>query len=90
MGATGETAVPVRFGVRLVQKVSATRVFARAAPHLVPAPDRAVHRPTRGKVPLTGPERDAAWRAVLAFGPPYAAYQSRVTREIRLFRLGRR
>ncbi|MGI5469358.1 nitroreductase family deazaflavin-dependent oxidoreductase [Streptomyces sp. CA-132043] len=166
MGATGGAAVPVRFGVRLVQKVSATRVFARAAPHLVPALDRAVHRLTRGKVllsarmlpgvlltstgarsglprrtplacmpepdggwvligsnfgrpghpawtanllkhpdaeiswrgrdvpvravPLTGPERDAAWRAVLAFWPPYAAYQSRVTREIRLFRLVRR
>ncbi|WP_368397211.1 nitroreductase family deazaflavin-dependent oxidoreductase [Streptomyces sclerotialus] len=41
-------------------------------------------------VPLTGGERAAAWRAVPAFWPPYAAYQSRVTREIRLFRLVRR
>ncbi|MEU2712290.1 nitroreductase family deazaflavin-dependent oxidoreductase [Streptomyces sp. NPDC007205] len=36
---------------------------------------------------LTGEERAAAWRAVLAFWPPYAAYQARVTREIRLFRI---
>ncbi|OAR26668.1 deazaflavin-dependent nitroreductase, partial [Streptomyces sp. ERV7] len=37
-------------GVRLVQKVSSTRAFAKVAPHLVPALDRAVHRLTRGKV----------------------------------------
>ncbi|MFE7647743.1 nitroreductase family deazaflavin-dependent oxidoreductase [Streptomyces phaeoluteigriseus] len=154
-------------GVRLVQKVSATPAFARAAPHLVPALDRAVHRLTRGKVLLsarllpglvltatgarsgrarrtplacmpdeegrgwmligsnfgrpghpawtanllahpdaevsfkgvdipvtarllTGEERAAAWKAALAFWPPYAAYQARVEREIRLFRLSRR
>ncbi|OKH96705.1 nitroreductase family deazaflavin-dependent oxidoreductase [Streptomyces uncialis] len=40
---------------------------------------------------LTGDEREAAWTAALRFWPPYATYQSRVTREIRLFRLaGRR
>ncbi|MFI0812496.1 nitroreductase family deazaflavin-dependent oxidoreductase [Streptomyces echinatus] len=156
-------------GVRLVQKVSSTRLFARVAPHVIPALDRGVHRLTRGKVllsarmlpgviltstgarsglprrtplacmpeaeaagrswilvgsnfgrtghpawtrnllahpeatvswkghdiPVTavllaGEERAAAWRAVLAFWPPYAAYQSRVEREIRLFRLTRR
>ncbi|MEU5532871.1 nitroreductase family deazaflavin-dependent oxidoreductase [Streptomyces sp. NPDC020362] len=151
-------------GVRFVQKVSATRAFAKVAPHVVPALDRAVHRLTRGKVllsaqllpgviltstgarsglarrtplacmpeadghgwllvgsnfgrtdhpawthnllarpdasiswkgrdiPVTarlleGEERTAAWKALLAFWPPYATYQGRVTREIRLFRL---
>ncbi|MFI6639431.1 nitroreductase family deazaflavin-dependent oxidoreductase [Streptomyces sp. NPDC050504] len=158
-------------GLRLVQKVSSTRLFARTAPHFVPALDRAVHRLTRGRVlpsarmlpgvvltargarsglpratplacmPQEGPdgtagtwiligsnfgrpghpawtgnllkhpdaeiswrgrdvpvrarllageERAAAWRAVLAFWPPYATYQSRIEREIRLFRLERR
>ncbi|GAA3140587.1 nitroreductase family deazaflavin-dependent oxidoreductase [Streptomyces rameus] len=151
-------------GVRLVQKVSSTRLFARVAPRVIPALDRGVHRLTRGKallstqmlpgliltstgarsglarrtplacmpegdgrgwilvgsnfgrtghpawtynllahpdasvswkgrdVPvtarlLTGEERAALWRALVAFWPPYATYQSRVTREIRLFRL---
>ncbi|GHK02689.1 nitroreductase/quinone reductase family protein [Streptomyces sp. NPDC003753] len=150
-------------GVRIVQKVSSTRAFARAAPHVVPALDRAVHRLTGGKVllsaqmlpgviltstgarsglarrtplacmpeegggwlligsnfgrpghpawthnliahpdaeinwrgediPVTarllrGREREAAWKAVLAFWPPYATYQERVEREIRLFRV---
>ncbi|MET9619994.1 nitroreductase family deazaflavin-dependent oxidoreductase [Streptomyces sp. NPDC006464] len=153
-------------GVRLIQKVSSTRVFAKVAPHVIPAMDRAVHRLTRGKVLpsarmlpgviltvrgarsglprvtplacmpepagswlligsnfgreghpawtgnllkhpdaevsrhgetipvraelLTGEERAAAWRAALEFWPPYAAYQARVEREIRLFRLTRR
>jgi deazaflavin-dependent oxidoreductase (nitroreductase family) len=153
-------------GVRIVQKVSSTRAFARAAPHVVPALDRAVHRLTGGKVllsaqllpgviltstgarsglprrtplacmpedggswllvgsnfgrpghpawtgnllahpdaeisfkgediPVTarllhGQEREAAWKAVLAFWPPYATYQERVEREIRIFRLVRR
>ncbi|MEU9190627.1 nitroreductase family deazaflavin-dependent oxidoreductase [Streptomyces sp. NPDC048484] len=169
-------------GVRLVQKVSSTRGFAKIAPHVIPALDRAVHRLTRGKVllsaqmlpgviltvrgaksgllrrtplacmpeenadrdgdrdrdrdrgetgswvlvgsnfgrtdhpawtanllahpdaeinwkgrdiPVTarllrGAERDAAWKALLAFWPPYATYQSRVDREIRLFRIVRR
>ncbi|MFF8026235.1 nitroreductase family deazaflavin-dependent oxidoreductase [Streptomyces sp. NPDC007896] len=171
--------------VRSVQKVSSTRAFARIAPHLVPALDRAVHRLTRGKVllsaqllpgivltvrgarsglerrtplacmpegvqgtdgaqgtegpkgtggragswiligsnfgrtdhpawtanllahpdaviswegediPVTarrleGEERDAVWKAVLAFWPPYATYQARIDREIRLFRIVRR
>ncbi|MFJ5799018.1 nitroreductase family deazaflavin-dependent oxidoreductase [Streptomyces decoyicus] len=153
-------------GERLLQRVSATRTFARIAPHFIPALDRAVHRLTRGKVLLsarmlpgviltatgarsgqprrtplaclpeegggwlligsnfgrpghpawtgnliknpeaevswrgrdipvrarllTGEERSQAWRAALAFWPPYAAYQARVAREIRLFRLERR
>ena len=153
-------------GLRMVQKVSATRAFARIAPHVIPALDRAVHRLTRGKVLLsarllpgviltatgarsgqprrtplacmpeeggswlligsnfgrpghpawtgnllkhpdaevswrgadiavrarllTGEERERAWCAALAFWPPYAAYQARVEREIRLFRLERR
>ncbi|MFG2139444.1 nitroreductase family deazaflavin-dependent oxidoreductase [Streptomyces sp. NPDC048650] len=153
-------------GERLVQKVAATRTFARIAPRFIPALDRAVHRLTRGKVLLsarmlpgviltatgarsglprriplacmpqegggwlligsnfgrpghpawtgnllkhpdaevnwrgadvpvrarllTGAERERAWRSALAFWPPYAAYQARVAREIRLFRLERR
>ncbi|MGW7491055.1 nitroreductase family deazaflavin-dependent oxidoreductase [Streptomyces sp. NPDC054786] len=153
-------------GERLLQKVSATRTFARIAPHFIPALDRTVHRLTRGKVLLsarmlpgvvltatgarsgqprrtplaclpeegggwlligsnfgrpghpawtgnllrnpdaevswrgrdipvrarllTGEERAQAWRAALAFWPPYATYQARVAREIRLFRLERR
>ncbi|MFD8572147.1 nitroreductase family deazaflavin-dependent oxidoreductase [Streptomyces sp. NPDC059639] len=157
-------------GIRLVQKVSSTRTFARLAPHVIPAMDRAVHRLTRGKVlvsaqmlpgviltargarsglerrtplacmPEEGPdgpatwlligsnfgrpghpawtanllahpdaeinwhgadipvtarllnsaERKEAWAAALKFWPPYAAYQARIDREIRLFRLERR
>ncbi|MFD9790476.1 nitroreductase family deazaflavin-dependent oxidoreductase [Streptomyces sp. NPDC059070] len=160
----GAARVPV--GVRLVRGVSATRAFAKVAPHFVPALDRAVHRLTRGRVLpsarmlpgvvltargarsgaerttplacvpeeggtwllvgsnfgrpghpawtgnllahpearislrgrdvpvrarlLTGEERAAAWRAALEFWPPYAAYQARIEREIRLFRLERR
>ncbi|MGW5116583.1 nitroreductase family deazaflavin-dependent oxidoreductase [Streptomyces noursei] len=151
---------------RLVQKISSTRTFARVAPHVIPALDRAVHRMSGGKallstrmlpgvvltaigarsglprstplacmpqddggwlligsnfgrpghpawtgnliknpeaevswrgrdVPvrarlLTGEERARAWRAALEFWPPYAAYQARLEREIRLFRLDRR
>ncbi len=154
-------------GVRVVQKVSSTRGFAKVAPHVIPVLDRAVHRLTRGKVllsaqmlpgviltstgarsgqprrtplacmpeddgrswllvgsnfgrpghpawthnllahpdaevswkgrdiPVTarlleGEERAAAWQAALAFWPPYATYQARVEREIRLFRIVRR
>jgi deazaflavin-dependent oxidoreductase (nitroreductase family) len=152
-------------GVRLVQKVSSTRGFAKVAPHVIPALDRAVHRLTRGKVllsaqmlpgviltstgarsgqprysplacmpveggwilvgsnfgragnpawthnllahpdaevswkgeeiPVTarlleGVERAEVWKAALAFWPPYATYQARVDREIRLFRITRR
>ncbi|MEU2228086.1 nitroreductase/quinone reductase family protein [Streptomyces sp. NPDC018347] len=40
-------------GVRSVQRISSTRVFARTAPHLLPALDRGVHRLTRGKVLLS-------------------------------------
>ncbi|MFF3323035.1 nitroreductase family deazaflavin-dependent oxidoreductase [Streptomyces sp. NPDC002889] len=39
---------------------------------------------------LAGEERAAAWQAALRFWPPYETYQSRVEREIRLFRLVRR
>ncbi|MFI7344191.1 nitroreductase family deazaflavin-dependent oxidoreductase [Streptomyces sp. NPDC050085] len=154
-------------GVKLVQKVSSTKGFARVAPHVIPALDRAVHRLTRGKVLLSAQmlpgviltvrgaksgierrtplacmpeeetgtwlligsnfgrpghpawtanllahpeasiswkgrdipvtarllnsrEREEAWAAALKFWPPYAAYQARVEREIRLFRLDRR
>ncbi|MEU9296905.1 nitroreductase family deazaflavin-dependent oxidoreductase [Streptomyces sp. NPDC048266] len=153
-------------GRGLVQKMSSTRAFARVAPHVIPAMDRAVHRLTRGKVLLsaqmlpglvltargarsglprvtplacmpepdggwllvgsnfgrpghpawtanllahpdaevnwrgedvpvraellTGEARAAAWRTALRFWPPYATYQARVEREIRLFRLTRR
>ncbi|MFB7214468.1 nitroreductase family deazaflavin-dependent oxidoreductase [Streptomyces sp. NPDC056255] len=156
-------------GVRLIQKVSSTRAFAKVAPHVVPAMDRAVHRLTRGKVLLSsrmlpgliltvpgarsgqlrttplacmpekgtgqgwilvgsnfgrtghpawtanllagpdkavvnwqgrdvpvhatllaGEEREEVWRAALKFWPPYATYQARVEREIRLFRLRER
>lgn len=153
--------------LRWVQKVSATRGFARVAPYALPALDRGLHRLTKGKVllsaqllpsvvltstgarsgrprrtplacmpedggrswilvgsnfgrtghpawtynllahpdavisrrgedvPVTarllqGEERAAVWEAVLGFWPPYAAYQARVAREIRLFRLHRR
>ncbi|MCX4762945.1 nitroreductase family deazaflavin-dependent oxidoreductase [Streptomyces sp. NBC_01275] len=151
-------------GVRLVQRVSSTRSFAKVAPHVIPALDRAVHRLTRGKVllsaqmlpgviltatgarsgrprrtplacmpeadgagwilvgsnfgrtghpawtanllahpdaevswqgadiPVTarllaGEERAAVWKTLLTFWPPYATYQARVEREIRLFRI---
>lgn len=156
-------------GIRLIQKVSSTRGFAKVAPHVVPAMDRAVHRLTRGKVLLSsrmlpgliltvpgarsgqlrttplacmpekgteqswilvgsnfgrtghpawtanllagpdkavvnwqgrdvpvhatlleGEEREEVWRAALKFWPPYATYQARVEREIRLFRLRER
>ncbi|MFF9146113.1 nitroreductase/quinone reductase family protein [Streptomyces sp. NPDC014861] len=157
----------MRIGVKLVQKVSSTRTFARVAPRVIPALDKAVHRISGGKallstqmlpgvvltakgartgrerttplacmpepeqgtwlligsnfgrpghpawtanllahpdvriswkgesIPvraerLTGQERAAAWEAALAFWPPYAAYQARIEREIRLFRLTRR
>ena len=36
---------------------------------------------------LGGDDRTAAWAALVAFWPPYAAYASRAPREIRLFRL---
>ncbi|MFJ6569947.1 nitroreductase family deazaflavin-dependent oxidoreductase [Streptomyces sp. NPDC091292] len=153
-------------GIRLVQKVSSTRAFAKVAPHVIPAMDRVVHRITRGKVllsaqmlpgviltvrgaksglprrtplacmpepsgtwlligsnfgrpghpawtanllahpdaeinwknediPVTahllgGEEREEAWQAALKFWPPYATYQSRIDRQIRLFRVSRK
>ncbi len=39
---------------------------------------------------LEGEERARVWEAALAFWPPYAAYERRVGRQIRLFRLERR
>jgi deazaflavin-dependent oxidoreductase (nitroreductase family) len=39
---------------------------------------------------LEGAERAEVWQAALTFWPPYATYQARVEREIRLFRLERR
>ncbi|MGW3119733.1 nitroreductase family deazaflavin-dependent oxidoreductase [Streptomyces sp. NPDC001107] len=39
---------------------------------------------------LEGEERAAAWKTLLAFWPPYATYQARVEREIRVFRVVRR
>ncbi|MFI6657470.1 nitroreductase/quinone reductase family protein [Streptomyces sp. NPDC050523] len=154
-------------GERAVQRISSTRGFAKVAPHVVPALDRAVHRLTRGRVLLSarmlpgviltctgarsglprrtplacmpedggrtwilvgsnfgrtdhpawthnllahpdaeiswkgadipvrarllqGEERAAVWKTALAFWPPYAAYQERVEREIRVFRISRR
>lgn len=154
-------------GVRAVQRISSTRGFAKVAPHVIPALDRAVHRLTRGKVILSaqmlpgviltsvgarsgltrrtplacmpeeggrswiligsnfgrdghpawtanlmahpdvriswkgadiavtahlleGEERTAVWKAALAFWPPYATYQARIEREIRLFRIVRK
>ncbi|MGP3636775.1 nitroreductase family deazaflavin-dependent oxidoreductase [Streptomyces sp. 24-1644] len=152
-------------GVRLVQRVSSTRAFARIAPHVIPVMDRTVHRLTRGRVLLSaqmlpglvltvrgarsgqlrtvplacmpqegppeswilvgsnfgraghpawtanllgcpdavvswkgrdvpvrarllqGAERAEVWEAALRFWPPYATYQARIEREIRLFRL---
>ncbi|MFF7094309.1 nitroreductase family deazaflavin-dependent oxidoreductase [Streptomyces rubradiris] len=162
--ATGPESLDGRpLGLRLVQKVSSTRLFAKVAPRVIPALDRAVHRLTGGRVLpsarmlpgviltstgarsglprrtplacvpeedggwlligsnfgrpahpawtrnllahpdatvawrgrdipvtarlLTGADRTAAWREALALWPPYAVYQSRVEREIRLFRL---
>ncbi|MDN3023292.1 nitroreductase/quinone reductase family protein [Streptomyces sp. S.PB5] len=154
-------------GERVVQRISSTRGFAKVAPHVIPALDRAVHRLTRGKVILSaqmlpgviltstgarsglvrrtplacmpedggqswiligsnfgrpghpawtanllahpdaevswkgadiavtaqllqGEERAAVWKTALAFWPPYATYQARIDREIRLFRIVRR
>ncbi|TVL94461.1 deazaflavin-dependent nitroreductase [Streptomyces sp. SAJ15] len=42
--------------------------------------------PVRARL-LEGAEREAVWREVLAFWPPYATYQARAGRRIRLFRL---
>ena len=39
---------------------------------------------------LEGEERAGVWQTALVFWPPYATYQKRVEREIRLFRVVRR
>ncbi|MER7683663.1 nitroreductase family deazaflavin-dependent oxidoreductase [Streptomyces sp. NPDC097610] len=62
--------------------------------NLLAHPDAVISRqgediPVRARL-LAGEERDAAWKAVLAFWPPYATYQARIDREIRLFRIVRR
>lgn len=36
---------------------------------------------------LRGEEREAAWKRAVALWPPYTAYQARVDRQIRLFRI---
>ncbi|MDI3422068.1 nitroreductase family deazaflavin-dependent oxidoreductase [Streptomyces luteolus] len=50
---------------------------------------KGVEVPVRARL-LAGAEREEAWAAVLRFWPPYATYQARVDRQIRLFRLERR
>ncbi|CAL9539435.1 hypothetical protein SUDANB178_04171 [Streptomyces sp. enrichment culture] len=40
-------------GLRLVQKATSTRLFAKVAPRMIPALDRAVHRLTGGRVLLS-------------------------------------
>ncbi|MGH4029679.1 nitroreductase/quinone reductase family protein [Actinomycetota bacterium Odt1-20B] len=45
--------------------------------------------PVRARL-LKGEERAETWGRALKFWPPYATYQARVEREIRLFRLERR
>ena len=59
--------------------------------NLLAAPDAVVERQGR-TLPVTarlleGEERAAAWAALLRMWPPYAAYQARVQRELRIFRL---
>ncbi|SES27417.1 deazaflavin-dependent oxidoreductase, nitroreductase family [Streptomyces qinglanensis] len=153
--------------VKLIRRASSTRAFARIAPYVIPALDRAVHRLSGGRTMLStrllpgvvltstgarsgqprrtplaclpeegrgswllagsnfgrpghpawsgnlrrnpeawisyrgrdipvrarqleGDERERAWRELLRFWPPYAAYQSRTERRIRIFRLERR
>ena len=39
---------------------------------------------------LEGEERAEVWKTALVFWPPYATYQKRIEREIRLFRVVRR
>ncbi|MFF0030600.1 nitroreductase family deazaflavin-dependent oxidoreductase [Streptomyces avermitilis] len=39
---------------------------------------------------LEGVDRAEVWKRLLMFWPPYATYQARITREIRVFRLTRR
>ncbi|MEU8892229.1 nitroreductase family deazaflavin-dependent oxidoreductase [Streptomyces sp. NPDC048442] len=167
MAAKGSTGSRAQAGVKLMQKVSSTRTFARIAPHVIPVLDRTVHRLSKGRTMLStrmlpgviltargaksglprvtplacmpepekgtwiligsnfgrpghpawtgnllahpevsvswegqdipvrawllaGEERADAWQAVLGFWPPYATYQRRIEREIRLFRIERR
>ncbi|QDY77347.1 nitroreductase family deazaflavin-dependent oxidoreductase [Streptomyces qinzhouensis] len=45
--------------------------------------------PVRARL-LEGGERERAWAELIAFWPPYATYQERTERRIRLFRLTRR
>ncbi|MBT1098774.1 nitroreductase family deazaflavin-dependent oxidoreductase [Streptomyces sp. Tu10] len=63
--------------------------------NLLARPDEAVVNwrgrdiPVRASL-LEGEDRERVWAAALAFWPPYAAYQRRLERQIRLFRLERR
>ncbi|MEV6104057.1 nitroreductase family deazaflavin-dependent oxidoreductase [Streptomyces sp. NPDC051940] len=45
--------------------------------------------PVRARL-LQGPEREEVWARILEFWPPYATYQARIERRIRVFRLERR
>ncbi|MFR0353243.1 nitroreductase family deazaflavin-dependent oxidoreductase [Streptomyces sediminimaris] len=45
--------------------------------------------PVRARL-LAGAERAVAWERLLVLWPPYAVYQERVDRELRVFRLTRR
>ena len=45
--------------------------------------------PVRARL-LEGAERAAVWKQLLVFWPPYATYQKRVERELRVFRITRR
>ncbi|EDY47895.1 conserved hypothetical protein [Streptomyces clavuligerus] len=49
---------------------------------------KGVDIPVRARL-LTGEEREETWRRLLDFWPPYAIYQARIDRRIRLFRLVR-
>ncbi|MFE2882994.1 nitroreductase family deazaflavin-dependent oxidoreductase [Streptomyces graminifolii] len=62
--------------------------------NLIAHPDAAINWKGR-EIPVTarlleGEERAAVWKAALTFWPPYATYQKRIEREIRLFRITRR
>jgi deazaflavin-dependent oxidoreductase (nitroreductase family) len=62
--------------------------------NLLAHPDAVISRkgtdiPVRALL-LEGEERAAVWQRLLVFWPPYATYQERVERQLRVFRLTRR
>ncbi|MER6207606.1 nitroreductase family deazaflavin-dependent oxidoreductase [Streptomyces sp. NPDC001073] len=62
--------------------------------NLIAHPDATINWKGR-EIPVTarlleGEERAAVWKTALVFWPPYATYQKRIEREIRLFRITRR